>query len=74
MSLAARLQEAQDTRKPLFDSWVLTLDDEDLKALATAAANPRVNSRNLAALIRAEGVRVGVESLDAWRRSNGYPG
>ncbi len=74
MSLAARLKEAQDTRKPLFETWVLTLDDEDRAALVDVAANPRVNSRNLAAIIRAEGVRVGVETLDAWRRSNGYSG
>ena len=74
MSLAARLKEIQVDRKIPFEAWIATLDDEDTTALHDAARNPRVSSRALAATIRELDVKIGVEKLEAWRRTNGFPG
>ena len=71
MSLAARLKEAQVTRKPAFQQWLESLDQTDRDALLKAAASP-LSSKKLLSIVRAEGGSIGEDAFKDWRVSLGY--
>jgi len=69
LSLAARLAEKP---KPKFEDWLAELPKADRDALEVAALDIAWPTRQLMEAIAAEGYRISLNTLMAWRRGRGF--
>lgn len=73
MSLADRLEAAKAAPRPAFEVWIDGLSASDRDALMAAAGDPAWSHRALYDAVKAEGAKVGKESLTNWRKAHGFP-
>ena len=68
VGLAAKLEQARPAYKPKFEQYIDSLPAEDREALIAAANDPAWSSAALIRVLQDDGVAVGKDTFNTWRR------
>lgn len=72
VSLAERLTAAKKPLMSKFELWILSLPEDEQKALEAAAVDPELSNTAIVSAVRAEGYGANKDTISAWRKRRGF--